>query len=252
MNGRSNATVPPTGSVERNPAEAVLVAALWRAAMYRLLASALRYPCAESVTTVRELAQRLAAGLPEYAPWLGRIRQVALTKETVEDLGAEYVRLFERESPCPPREGSWIQGPISGRPALLADLGGFYAAFGVRLGTAMADSEDHVAAELEFASWLELRYAYAIATLAHEGASVVHEALRTFWRDHLGRFVIPFACFLEGATHYSFYAVAANLLAAWAHAECGRLQVKPELDGTPTHGLAVEEASFTCPLAGYR
>ncbi|MCX8073089.1 MAG: molecular chaperone TorD family protein [Candidatus Binatia bacterium] len=108
-------------------------------------------------------------------------------------LVAEYLRVFDRTSPCSPREGSWTQQAVSGRPALIADIAGFYAAFGVQLGSALSDTEDRIAAELEFSAFLALKLAYAAATGEQQGAEVVHAALRSFWCDHVGRFVLPFA-----------------------------------------------------------
>jgi TorA maturation chaperone TorD len=239
---RENGQIPAT----REDLERRVLEALWRSSVYRLLATALVLPTTESLQEVARIADRLAHGFPTQAQLLAALARAARSA-SAEDVASEYLRLCERAAPCPPREGSWGIQPISGRPALLADLAGFYAAFEMRLSDTMGDTEDHIAAELEFLSFLCLKEAYAFATQT-DAVAVVADAVQSFWRDHLARFAIPFAKSLQDATALDFYRVVAALLQWWARLECDRLQIAAEETASLASGNAAEAECFTCPF----
>jgi nitrate reductase assembly molybdenum cofactor insertion protein NarJ len=71
----------------------------------------------------------------------------------------------------------------------LADISGFYHAFGFRVGGARKERPDHLAVELEFMYALALKQAYALDTGALEQAEICLEAQCRFLQDHLGHWV---------------------------------------------------------------
>ncbi len=229
--------------------------ALARAGVYRLLGGTFAYPTIGRVEEVGRMAESLAAippadrGLP--APLtepLGALAQAALTAD-VGALEDEHVFLFDQVH-CPPYEGAYGQRQLAGKSAQLADISGFYTAFGLAPSSTQPDVEDHIAAELEFMSALALKEAYALAEANGDGLAVTRDAQAVFLTDHLGRWAEAFAEAMRTATPLPYYAAAAALLSAWIRAEIERLgvSVTPLL---PAAGAAEtdDEDAFTCPMA---
>ena len=75
----------------------------------------------------------------------------------------------------------------------MADIAGFYRAFGFQVGGEQRDRPDHLATELEFLYVLSLKEAYAAEQGIDEHVEVCVEARRSFLRDHLGRWIGLFA-----------------------------------------------------------
>ncbi len=75
----------------------------------------------------------------------------------------------------------------------MADISGFYRAFGFQVGGEQHERPDHLATELEFLYILSLKEAYAAEQGIDEHVEVCVEARRAFLRDHLGRWIGLFA-----------------------------------------------------------
>jgi TorA maturation chaperone TorD len=163
-------------------------------------------------------------------------------------VAAEYVFLFDREVRCAPYEGAYGGRGLAGKGAQLADVAGFYAAFGLRPAETQADMEDHVAAELEFMSALAFKEAWALGEHDAGALEVTRAAEATFLRDHLGTWALAFAQAVQSATPLPFYVTAAGVLAAWVEADAAARGVEPaRLEGLQA---PAEEECFTCPMAG--
>jgi TorA maturation chaperone TorD len=224
-----------------------VVGALRRAAMYRLLAAALAYPLPERVGEIGRLARTIRETWrePGVADALaGFARAAAGAGDTLAD---EHVRLFDREVRCPPYEGAYGDPQPAGKAAQLADIAGFYAAFGLAPALSQPDTEDHIGAELEFMGALALKEAWALARDAAEPRVVTREAARLFATDHLGRWGEAFAARLGGTASEPYYRSLAALLAAWLAADLAALGVVPARVGDVP--AAAEAAPFTCPMA---
>ena len=223
--------------------------ALHRAAMYRLCSRALGYPgpgrMADVVRTGVAVAQAADATLRP------RIESLIATARTTLDTVAagEYVRLFDGAAACAPYEGAYGPPQMAGKSALLADLSGFYTAFGLEVATGQPDVEDHIAPELEFASALALKEAWALAEHHDEHAGVSRDAGVTFLRDHLARWSPAFAEALEGATSLEYYRAVAQLLRAWIDGDAARLGVAVAPLAATASGAEGAEP-FECPMTG--
>lgn len=113
----------------------------------------------------------------------------------------------------------------------LADLEGFYRAFGLRTVGHPADRADHVACELEFLEFLSAKEAWALDAGDDEMLAVTRQAARKFLRRHLGRFGRAFAHGLERASGEEFYRRLARSFDAFLRVVCAgfRVEVGPEL-----------------------
>lgn len=121
---------------------------------------------------------------------------------------AEYSRLLGGTGLCPSDELSYRITPPAG--AILADVAGFYRAFGYPYAQGGDEKPDHVAVELGFVSFLFAKEAHALAARNATVADLIRKARLGFLTDHLGRWVGRFASGLVEQAPSSFYAAMAE------------------------------------------
>jgi DMSO reductase family type II enzyme chaperone len=220
--------------------------ALSCAAVYRVLAAAFAYPQPGHAAAVARAAGAALRRAP--ATMRPALAELARTSDGLDDdvLAEQYVTLFDGQVACSPYEGAYGLPQMSGKVMQLADIAGFYAAFGMTASGRQPDADDHIGAELEFMSALSLKEAWARAQQDAEGAAIARDAQRAFFDEHLGRWGDAFAARVLNAAPAGLYAPAARLLSAWLRAECERLAVSP----VPLEAhVASDEGALTCPMA---
>jgi TorA maturation chaperone TorD len=224
---------------------------LARASVYRLLGRALAYPTGDLVVDLTPLAGVLsvAPAVPVSVHAAFEELAVAARGADASALAGEHVFLFDRQVRCPPHEGAYGDPTLAGPAAQLADVAGFYAAFGVEPSALRPDMEDHIATELEFMSVLALKEAYAIAQDDADGAAVIRAAQVAFLGDHLGRWGEAFAARLAATTTLPYYGATARLLGAWLAADLDALDVKPRRLSSLADPGPLGADTFTCPMA---
>lgn len=221
-----------------------------RECLYRFLAAALRDPRTESwrlqadpdnqqlacwsAGLLREEAaqQAVTLGFGELPPdHLDASLLVQEFHHSKDYLCAEYDRVFglvfSRE--CPPYETEYQPSaePFF-RAQQLADIAGFYRAFGLDAGRGAPERPDHLALELEFMAFLLLKKRLALASDPVDSAEqteVCDQAQQTFFREHLAWWVPAFATGLRRKAVDGCYATLGCLLAALVPAERGRLNI---------------------------
>jgi len=241
----------PISPADLSATERAVHERLERASLYRLLGWAFAYPVPDDLRALGLLARALSETAPSgLAGPLARLAESVRDTDSA-DVAAEYVFLFDRGARCPPYEGAWSDAPqLAGKAALLADVAGFYRAFGLGPASAQPDAEDHIAAECEFMSVLALKEAWAVGEDNDEAAEVIRAAERSFLAEHLGRWTDVFTAALREATPVAFYGALADLLGVWVATEIAALGATPvRLDGRPCRDPIQEEEAFTCPMA---
>ena len=154
-------------------------------------------------------------------------------RKPVVDLRAEYDRVFGLVVPreCPPYETEYH--PCSEtffRSQQLADIAGFYRAFGLETGHETPERPDHIAMELEFMAFLLTKKRLATADAAQhvdaaEHVQVCADAERGFFREHLAWWLPAFATGLRRKSRDGYYAAVSRVLAALIPVERHRLDV---------------------------
>ncbi|HEY7363464.1 MAG TPA: molecular chaperone TorD family protein [Methylomirabilota bacterium] len=233
-------------------ADSAVLKALGRAAVYRTLGSAFAYPTPPRLAELGHAADTAAGGELPTGILEALTAFAAVAREAdPQALADEHVFLFDRQVRCPPYEGAWGDAPqLAGKAAALADIAGFYDAFGLGATGAQPDTEDHIVAELEFMSALAVKEAWAIGEEDQEGLEITRQAERGFLADHLGRWAPAFAEALRGVTPLPYYTAAAGLLEEWLRAEGDLLGVSPAAClGGPTDDPLQREDAFSCPMA---
>ncbi len=134
------------------------------------------------------------------------LRQAAATPPAA--WSGEYHRLFEGRLMCPPNESAYIRRD---KGAILADICGFYRAFGFDFRPEIAEKPDHIVTELEFCGILLAMRAGAASV---EQDEVTREALISFAETHLGEWLPWLAARLQLTAQLPVYQQIANALAA--------------------------------------
>ena len=224
-------------------------AALARAQAYGLLARAFGRPNAEFESEVAEggfggaLTEALAAlGHPELA--------AAVAGAGGEGpLAAEFARLFNPSvhANCPPYGTEYTAAHVFMRAQQLADVAGFYRAFGLRVAAGFRERPDHIATELEFMQVLALKEALALARRERAHAGICRRAQARFLREQLGRWLAPYAAKLA-AQGGGFYARVAGLARDFVAKDAAQLGVEPQIGILPR--VAVPEPELACPTPG--
>lgn len=232
--------------IEANEEEISL--SLDRARVYRALAQLFREPEVGSIDEARD------RNLPELCQALKRLgggSEMIDEASALLDLleGNEWEQLRNGHHDAFDESSSNRTAPtemdqLDGVPQLeltrtfeMADVAGFYKAFGVEVS--QADQRvDHIATELEFMNLLAVKESVALQEEgAGENARVCHDASRSFLRDHLGRWAPHFGECLVKADAHPVYTSVGRLLEGFIQFDAERI----DADGAPVHQIAIKE-----------
>lgn len=142
------------------------------------------------------------------------------------ELEDEYSSLFGHavRGACPPYELEYGPGEIVQRAPDLADIAGFYAAFGLEMAPD-SDRPDHIMAECEFMSALCFKEAAAGEADSMEHVEQCQAAQRAFLRDHLSFWLPAFSRRLGELARPGFYADVAKFARVFIEEECHRFHL---------------------------
>jgi TorA maturation chaperone TorD len=209
-----------------------------RECLYRFLAAVVAGPSSpgwHQATDAgdQELALKAAQWLQAESDELRMSCLVEELRAPLDTLRTQHENVFGIVVPkdCPPYETEYYPSQETfGRSQQLADVAGFYRAFGIELAQSVRERPDHLALELEFMAFLLLkkRMTYAPGDrdpAADEQASICEQAHRAFFQDHLAWWVPVFAANLRRKVHDGYLHALAEVLASWVPAECRRLEV---------------------------
>lgn len=242
------------------PAPSETERALCRSGLWEALVLGFAPPTAE---TLRRLVEpEGAAGLAAIAAVLDDADGteieplvVALAAEpapSLDGLRLLYAQLFGHTArgAASPYETEYGEDSLFAAQREMSDLGAFFRAFGLRLGTATRERPDHIACECEFLLVLARKEARALALGDTAIEEATRDARRTFLRDHLGRWAPAFGAGLARLDRGGFYGALGRLLAVFAVAECRRVGVSPGPEYLRLRSTAPDDTPMACgPLA---
>ncbi|MFQ5873874.1 MAG: molecular chaperone, partial [Dehalococcoidia bacterium] len=130
---------------------------------------------------------------------------------------------------CVPNE----MAQLDGMPQLeltrtfeLADIAGFYRAFGVEVSPG-SERADYITTELEFMHLLAVKESIALQEEGEgEHAEVCRGASRAFLRDHLGRWAPRLGARLVEANADPVYSAAGQLLGSFVAFDAARIEAQ--------------------------
>jgi len=248
-------------------------AALARAVVYRALSLGFQMPTAERLRLMgaRHRFTAVAAALTQLDPEAdaGALTSVAarLASLDVPDVAAltsDFVRLFGHTTrglvcACETEYGNDNQFH---QPQQLADITGYYLAFGMRPVLASDARADHVACQCEFMDFLNRKEALLLSCGAGDAGDVggagdavdpgddgtievTRAAARTFLRDHIGQFGRAFATRLSTADPDGLLGRLGSVMLEFLDAECRRLAIA----GGPVDLIVRPEVEDDAPMA---
>lgn len=228
--------------------------ALARSLVYRALAQAFAYPLAETVADLTEedlplalaCAGALPVGVQEAA---GRVGEI-FGSLSPDDLESAYTRVFQHVHSVDAtlyETDMTVQGDVFRQTQELADLGGFYRAFGMECGE---ERQDALSVELEFLHLITYKIGWAIVQGEVAGQEICEGARRAFLSDHVLRWVPDVAKRVEALDGDGPYGLAATFLRVFLDDESARLGVQPAraVRRIPLAVLAEAEDGGAVPL----
>jgi putative dimethyl sulfoxide reductase chaperone len=220
-----------------------------RASLYSTLAQGFAYP---EGSRMRDVSRRLAklSGHFNDTPALGRTlarARAALANPELETLQPAYLALFMGKAKVSLHETAYGDGRrMGGRPVELADINGFYGAFGMRIQDTDPDLPDHLSVELEFLSTLLLKMAWQESASTAQ-SQICARAAKKFLEDHLGRWVPSLARQLEEEGSAPWTALGRLLRTAIA-LECRAFGAQPMLLPGRLPEDPMQADDFNCPM----
>ena len=208
--------------------------ALRRASVYELFAHAFAYPDEDRLAALRTVASEVLVSnrhtlILRFAMIAQEVSRSALESAFVS------LTTFSSSPDCPAFETAYFGSDAQQQTQRMADIAGFYRAFGVDSPEGGYRPDD-LPVELEFMAFLCRKEAYAAEHLGAPRTGQARRAQRLFLEDHLGRWAGRFgkAVALRVPVGH-FYALAGETLASWLASECSLLGANPEVvQGDPT------------------
>lgn len=176
-----------------------------------------------------------------------------LREKSFKELDSEYRKVFGgfiAAKECPIYEtlyGSTTEFQQAQNLQELADIGGFYRAFELKLSEDMKERYDHLGIELEFMHFLTYKEAYALENHGEEQLKICIDAEKKFLKSHLARWVPLFTKLANKmAKKDGFYAgIAADLLRDFISFETKLFKIRVE-EATELNTEAMKDEEFQC------
>lgn len=222
--------------------------ALARADVYRLLSTAFAYPEKEAFEALQELAADVEESI-SYLPFDIKEEYQAfrtdIANADIESLKPEFTEMFLTRMFCPPSETVYGKNSFN-TPNILGDISGYYKAFGFKLADrAEVPSHDHVAVELEFMSFLELKIACALEEENAENVEICLDAKKGFLAEHIGRWIWVFGQNLLDRANEEYYKGLGQLICKFFDAEMGYYNIKVDIEGNQE--MQIDNNPIECP-----
>jgi TorA maturation chaperone TorD len=231
--------------------------AIRRAAAYSLLADSFAYPEQEVVERLAEDGAMFGP-LLQATPLAGLAARARLADRTV--LEREHVTVFtlSTSTDCPTFETAYFPGEPQNQTARMADIAGFYRAFGVD-ATSGGFRPDELSVELEFMAYLCRKQMHAAEYMGSPRVNQVLRAQRLFLEEHLGQWAASLGERVTGrAAPGSFYQLAGLALSEWVRddsvlmgAGAPAMAIEPHLDWARAGSHGPEYAGPARPVIAF-
>lgn len=151
-----------------------------------------------------------------------------------------YARSFglEAEDGVPLYEIAYTPGSLVTNTDVMADIAGFYRAFGLATADGGRDRVDALSTELEYLGYLAMRRGEHIARGEDDAVEIITDATASFLDDHLGRWQPRLTDEIRDEVDHPVYRALAAALAALVEADCDRFGAAPDTyEAVPTAPL---------------
>ncbi|MEE9529440.1 MAG: molecular chaperone TorD family protein [Syntrophobacteria bacterium] len=152
-----------------------------------------------------------------------------LRTQGYEKVCEEYVQIFGHviSAECPPYETSYGEAHVFQQTQGMADIAGFYKAWGIDIATDAHDRLDHISAECEFMSFLLLKLDYFSAKGEKEAEKICLDSSKKFLKEHLGKWTPIFSALVMRKSSGGLYHKAVKFLKEFIEKEAEIFGVEP-------------------------
>lgn len=236
---------------------ATTTTALARSRAYGFLSLAFGEPDAALLELLQQQCGALEADFARLrdrtAAAAARRLRPALAPLAIEELKALHLGCFGHavSKDCPPYEGEYGQAHVFQQTQTLADIAGFYRAFGLELAADFHERIDHLGIELEFMHFLCRKEAHGLQERhAPERIARGRAAQAQFLSEHLGAWVPQFAARLRARDARGLYGRLGDLLDAFVRGELRRFGVEPGAIARPSAAAPEAMQAGSCAARG--
>ncbi len=175
--------------------------------------------CYQAIDTVAELQKNLHEMNTLYR------------NTSLEALQKVYQRIIGHtiSKECPLYETQYGAAHVYQQTHELADIQGFYRAFGLEISDVEKERSDHISVELEFMHFLLYKQAYALENHGEEKVQICVDAQKKFLKEHLGKWVPLFAILFGKKAGEGFYHAVAASMKEFMRLEMKLMDVKTEM-----------------------
>lgn len=254
---------PADGAQNKYPVEPVEIAlecAAARTVVYRVISSSLVRPSqvalgamneSDTYSALRQAVEILNQFKSDASSTLTHaVERWIVTVGTAElsTLTTEFQRLFGHSlrGRIVPYETEYGPDSAFRQSDELADISGFYHAFGLTLVDRPEERIDHLAIESEFLSFLTRKEAVAFGTDDTETAAIVRDAQKKFFRDHFGCFARSVGEALITNAGAGFFKSVGEVLTAFLRCEEAGLAVTLGAGFVPLRTDTEDEVPMAC------
>lgn len=155
-------------------------------------------------------------------------------------------------SSCPPYELEYLHGEIFQQSQTLADIAGFYSAFGFEVNGPLAERPDHIVPEWEFLCVLAYREYQALCVSDAAAVETCRDGQRAFLSDHASRWMPAFFARIRKASQVGPLASTSELASAVLTSWCAQFEIRPGSSLIELRQITEDDAAITCgaPDAG--
>ncbi len=237
-------------AVALRPSGAAIVARLASPAGREVLVSAARI--LDSAQWGEEEGGELGSELLAH-PTLALVDEAATAAAAELEIARQRLFGHTARGAVPPYETEYGPQAMFRQTQELADLSGFYQAFGLEVSAGQHERQDHFAVEFEFMAFLTRKEALALEEPDAGEAGRVAGAQRLFLRDHLGGVGRAFATKLIEESGGGFFTQLGRFCRTWLAWECQHFSLPVGLEYIElrsTEEAEVPMACGSCEFAG--
>ncbi len=221
--------------------------------LYKILSLGLAYPDEENWNMMEKMLIRnedlfegdLSSRVESFK------RYFIENRDRIDDIKSEYLAIFDVGRAIAPYETEYMREKVSRKAFELADIAGFYSAFGFSVNDDIKNKEalDHMAVELEFMALLEWKEQYAKEKGQMENVGIVRDAKMKFLKEHLAKWGFLYCRRIYGLKGACFYIRPAKILECVLALQCERYHIDTsllDLEMTREPHTGVRSDELTC------
>ncbi|WP_347273456.1 molecular chaperone TorD family protein [Candidatus Kuenenia sp.] len=213
---------------------------LTRSALYQVLSTCYLFPEEKKLSILKgedfnELVERIERCYTESDSLTAMLKSLKNVQEFYSTTDIEKLqRIYNRvvghtiSKDCPLYEGQYGAAHVFQQVQDLADIQGFYRAFGLDISEEEKERCDHISVELEFLQFLLYKQAYAIENHGKEEAEICLDAQKKFLKEHAGKWMPLFALLFGKKSIDGFYFAISEVMKEFIKLEMDLLGVQTE------------------------